>query len=190
MGRRIARVRGDFLQRQLFLDVLLHEMDGSRYDIVLSRFVADGVPVLLQIAQCPEVVVEDGAGVEQVFMAVPHLQCPEYLFKHIDPVADAGVHPWFDLYRACALAGEMGSQLSFKMNPVDRPRLFLVGPVSVRFPCRQDEILVGGHLEFLSFRPVPARSLYTIDENELRDRLLPFPEMMPRFRIVSDIGNV
>ena len=81
--------------------------------------------------------VEDGAGVEQVFMAVPHLQCPEYLFKHIDPVADAGVHPWFDLYRACALAGEMGSQLSFKMNPVDRPRLFLVGPVSVRFPCRQ-----------------------------------------------------
>ena len=76
------------------------------------------------------------------------------------------------------------------MNPVDRPRLFLVGPVSVRFPCRQDEILVGGHLEFLSFRPVPARSLYTIDENELRDRLLPFPEMMPRFRIVSDIGNV
>ena len=154
MGRRIARVRGDFLQRQLFLDVLLHEMDGSRYDIVLSRFVADGVPVLLQIAQCPEVVVEDGAGIEQVFMAVPHLQCPEYLFKHIDPVADAGVHPWFDLYRACALAGEMGSQLSFKMNPVDRPRLFLVGPVSVRFPCRQDEILVGGHLEFLSFRPL------------------------------------
>ena len=74
MGRRIARVRGDFLQRQLFLDVLLHEMDGSRYDIVLSRFVADGVPVLLQIAQCPEVVVEDGAGVEQVFMAVPHVR--------------------------------------------------------------------------------------------------------------------
>ena len=34
------------------------------------------------------------------------------------------------------------------------------------------------------------KSLYTIDENELRDRLLPFPEMMPRFRIVSDIGNV
>ena len=55
---------GDFLQRQLFLDVLLHEMDGSRYDIVLFRFVTGSIPILLQIAQCPKVVVEDGAGIE------------------------------------------------------------------------------------------------------------------------------
>ena len=123
-------------------------------------------------------------------MAVAHFQCPEYFFEHIDPVTDAGVHPRFDLYRTCALPGEMGSQLSFKMNPVDCPRVLLVGPVSVRFSCRQDEILVGGHLEFLAFRPVPAGSLYTIDKDELRDRLLPFPEMMPGLRIISDIGNV
>ena len=123
-------------------------------------------------------------------MAVTHFQCPEYLFEHVDPVADAGVYPRFDLYRACALPGEMGGQLSFKMNPVDRPRVLLVGPVGMRFPGRQDEILVGGHLEFLPFRPEPARSFYAIDEDELRDRLLPFPEMMPRFRVISDIGNV
>lgn len=63
VGGRIACVGGDLLQCQLFLDVLLHEMDGSRHDIVLFRLVAGGVTVLLQIAQCSEVVVEDGAGV-------------------------------------------------------------------------------------------------------------------------------
>ena len=69
------------------------------HDIALFRLVAGGIPVLLEIAQCSEVMVEDGAGVKQVFMAVSHLQRPEYLFKHIDAVADARVHPRLDLYR-------------------------------------------------------------------------------------------
>ena len=63
MGGGIARVVGDLLQGQPFFDVFLHEMDGSRDDVVLLRFVVGGIPVLLQVAECPEIVVEDGAGI-------------------------------------------------------------------------------------------------------------------------------
>ena len=177
-------------QCEPFLQVLFHEVDGGRYDVVFVGLAAGGFAVLLQVTQRAQVIVESGAGIQQVFVAVTHFQRAEYLFKKIVAVADPGLHARLYLDRAGSLSCKIRSQLPFEMDPVDRPRICFVGTVSMGHAGREDEILVCRNRKFLIADAEPSGTFYAIDENELADRLQAFAEMMQRLWVIADVRNV
>ena len=58
----------------------------------------------------------------------------EDFLEHIDTIADTGVDARLDIGGTIAALREMRCQLAFEMDPIDGPRVFLVGAVGVRFP--------------------------------------------------------
>ena len=86
---RITCLRSHLIQRQLFAYIFFHEVYGGSHHVVRLRIGTDSVSVLPQVAQRAEIMVEDGAGIQQVLVAVAHLQRTENLFKQKDAVADA-----------------------------------------------------------------------------------------------------
>lgn len=126
VGGGIAGMGGQVGQGKAFLQVLFHIMDGGGYDIVFVGLFADGFAILLQVTQGSQVIMEGGAGIQQVFVAVSHLERTEYLFEKLVAVADAGLYARFDFYRAGSLSGKVGCQLTFEMYPIDRPGIDIV----------------------------------------------------------------
>ena len=72
-----------------------------------------------------------------------------------------------DGYRIGMLRIEAGTHLSPEMEPVDSPRIFLVGPESIGFVGRDDDVLVLFNPVFLSFYPVPSFAVCTVDQHTI-----------------------
>ena len=123
-------------------------------------------------------------------MAVSHLQCAEYLFEKIVSVTDPGLDARFYFDRTAGLTGKVRGQLPLEMYPVNGPGIRIIRTVGMRNSGWQDKILVGCDPIFLVAATEPSGSLYTINEDELADRLFPFTEMMQGLRVITDVRNV
>ena len=110
--------------------------------------------------------------------------------RGVDTVADARVYAWLDFYRAGILPRKVGSQFPLEMYPVNGPGIRIIRTVGMRDSGWQDKILVGCDRIFLVAATEPSGSLYTINEDELADRLFPFTEMMQGLRVITDVRNV
>lgn len=165
-------------------------MYGGSHNVVRFRIGTDSIAVLLQVAQCAEKMVENGAGIQQVLVAITHLKRTKNLFKQKDAIADARMDTRLDFNRTGAGLCKMGSQASLEVNPINGPGILLVRLVGMGLTGRQDEILVGTYRESLPPDAEPSRPLSAVDEDILRDGRLTLPEMMPGFRIIAYISDV
>ena len=187
---RIADLGSHLFYSQPFRNIFFHKMYGGSHNVVRFRIGTDSIAVLLQVAQCAEKMVEDGAGIQQVLVAITHLKRTENLFKQKDAIADARMDTRLDFNRTGAGLCKMGSQAPLEVNPINGPGILLVRLVGMGLTGRQDEILVGTYRESLPPDAEPSRPLSAVDEDILRDGRLTLPEMMPGFRIIAYISDV
>jgi len=97
---------------------------------------------------------------------------------------------WFHVLRLlCSLCID-GCVVAREVYPIDSPWAVGARAVSMRDSGRENEELVGLHLEFAVVYPIPSRTFYAIDEHVLAYRLMTFAEVAPGMRIVAYVGNV
>lgn len=94
LGEQSRKVRGavaavlcHFLHTHFLSDVLFHEMDGSFYEI-FGIGTAVCAPVRLQITQRSHKIMQGRAGIENIVLAVSHLQCVKDFLEKADAAVD------------------------------------------------------------------------------------------------------
>lgn len=190
MRGRIVHVRGHVLQSKVLLQVFFHIMYGDGHHVEVIHGTRIGLAELLEIAQGAEVIVEKGGHIVQVLLAVSRLQGVEHLLEKGVAVADARVLLGQDVQRCQSAFGIIGCQSALEVNPVNRPRFFVIGGIDMGNAGREDEILVGRDGIHIPAHLIASCPLRAIDEDILVDGLLALAEVMFRLGVKANVRDV
>lgn len=195
VGDGIARIVSQFLQRDGLVEVLLHVLQGGVGDDVLvlpllvgGAFVA--LPVDGQIAQRAEIEVEEGGGVAQVLRGVAVGERGEDVLEDVVAVSDARVDVRRHVDGFARVPGVIACQCASEVNPVDAPRVVVVGGIGVRHAGRQDEVLVGMRLIVSVACHVSAAAVGAVYEHPLLYRLRALPVVVHGMGVEPYVGDV
>ena len=175
-------------------------MDGSLHHVAapVGLFLSSGcfvghipvrAPVLPQIPQRGEIIVEQARSIPQVLHILAEMECGEHLFEDVVAVADVGVDGHLHLLWLVGTLRIDGGMFASEMHPVDGPFLPFVGSIFMRLTGRQNEIVVFPNLVFPASQFVEPTAIHAVDQHKLVDAHRADAVVVLSHGVVADVGD-
>ena len=149
-----------------------------------------GVAQQREVAHGCQVVVQQRRSVAKVLQSVAVAQRVEYFFEELPALADARCQARLHVVRPRCAIGVYGGVLPREVNPVDGPRLVLVGGVGVGLAGRQYHVLVGGYWLLAAADAEPPVAFHVVYQHVLRYRLGALAVVACGLWVVANVGYV
>lgn len=188
MGNGEMGVIGKFVQREIAVELLLHQFDGIGDGIIGLRMF--NPVILLFIQQGGKEVLEHHVRIPQVLDAVAVLQVDADLLKQLDAVLIIGEVGYIVLGITSDEVHEKTGNVSFEVDPVNSPWIFIVHAILVRGVGRYHNEIPRGDVHLLFIDAHPALTLHAIDDDMLADAMGPVHIMLLGLRIIANIRNI
>ena len=187
---RVFEIGGELLECQVVLCVLLHIMDNLAGEgLALVREGLDR-PELLKAGEGGQELIETHGRVKHIFPDIGHRETVVDLLEEAQPVLQSRVVVGRDWAWVRIGRFEMVAHPSPEMDPIDSPRILVVGTERVGRSGRDDQVMVLVHRIGDTTNLIPAFARRAIDEHGIVASPLFQHIMIFYVREIADLSDI